>query len=271
MLKTGWVAATAVLLATGIGQTVTIAQKGKPPTVTAGPSDAVFADVGEKGAPGADRIRSDGYGSETSACYRDGEASRYCGGTFPDPETGLTYDGVGPECSRITADSSHYAFRTISSKCASDTPVPDVGQRRLVLDFSDQFEVPRCENADPADDLISVTVGTDQRWLNVCGLNEVDDVRIVAGDMFTSTSSTVTVYISLHAPPLANTTQFLLEFAQPLAVHDLGSARELMASSALSRAVLSQVTVTRSGKLQKSFVGEYSMPFSLAARKPPMQ
>ena len=258
-----------MLLAIGIGQTVT-AQKGKPPTVTAGPSDAVFADVGESGTPGADRIRSDGYGHETSACYRDGEASRYCGGTFFDPETGLTYEGVGPECSRITVESSYYAFRTISSKCASDTPVPGIGQRRLVLDFTDSIGVARCQNADPADDSISVAVDSDTRWLNVCGLNEVDDVRIVAGGMFTSTSSTVTVYISLHAPPLANTTQFLLEFAQPLYVGDSGMARELIATPALSRAVLSQVTVTRSGKLQKSFVGEYSMPFSLRARKPPL-
>src|SRR5688572_31191932 len=78
-------------------------------------------------------------------------------------------------------------------------------------------------------------------------------------------------FISLHEPPLANTTQFLLEFALPLEVSGQGDTRTLTATPAHT-AVLWEVTLTRSGKLQKvgAPIGEYVMPFQLTARKAPM-
>src|SRR5688572_32190230 len=58
-------------------------------------------------------------------------------------------------------------------------------------------------------------------------------------------------FISLHEPPLANTTQFLLEFALPLEVSGQGDTRTLTATPAHT-AVLWEVTLTRSGKDRKS-------------------
>jgi hypothetical protein len=110
MLKTGRGVAASALMAVGIGGTSATAQKGGKPRVGS-PSEGVFADSGEAGTSGADQLRSDRY--ETVLCHKDGEPSRYCGGTFTDPETGLTYGGVGRECPRINARSSDYAFRTL--------------------------------------------------------------------------------------------------------------------------------------------------------------
>lgn len=264
-MRTRWMAALAIVLAIGITGTDTSAQKGnKPsPSVTGGPSDAVFADL-----DGLDRIKSDGY--PTTACSSGvlGEESRYCGGSFTDPETGLTYGGVGPECSRISYGSNgDYSFRTISSKCASYPPLADVGHRRLVLDLTDHL-TGRCRNADASDDFITRTVGGDPKTLNACGPNTVDDVRIIASGMFAGDSAAVTVYISLHAPPYANTTQFLLEFGQPVPVIDHGPSRTLMATTAQT-AVLWEMVTGKNGKLQKAAtpIGEYALPFSLTARK----
>ena len=243
-------------------------QGNKAPAIVGGPSDAVFADL-----TGVDRIRSDGYFSPPSACGKPGEESRYCGGTLFDPETGLTYEGVGPECSRISyASSGDYSFRTISTKCATYPPVPDVGQRRVWLDFGGNNSAAVCADSNLDNDNVAPSVTAPiptGRKLNVCGANLVDDVRIEAPGMFKGTASTVTVYISLDAPPIANTTQFLLEFSSPAQVFDLGLSRQLVYSGT---AVLWKMVVGKGGKLQKSStpIGEYSMPFALTARKTPM-
>jgi hypothetical protein len=247
------------------------AQKGKPaPKVTGGPSDAVFGDL-----DGFDRIRSDGYPTELCnpnypSSAPAGEESRYCGGTFTDPETGLTYEGVGPECSRISYGSNgEYAFRTISSKCETYSPLPDVVQRRMLLDFGGWINAARCQDNDPGNDLVSPQVEPSTKQLNVCGVNLVDDVRIVAANMFTAASAQITIYISLDGPPDANTTQFLLEFTSPGQVSDTISYRELTYSGT---AVLWEMVRKRNGSVQKasSPIGEYAMPFSLRARKAPM-
>jgi hypothetical protein len=248
------------------------AQKGKPvPKVTGGPSDAVFGDL-----DGVDRIRSDGY--VTDLCNPNhpdgapaGEASRYCGGTFTDPDTNLTYEGVGPECSRISYGSNgEYSFRTISSKCETYPPLPDgVVQRRVILDFGGWINAARCQDNDPSNDWVSPQVEPGTKPLNVCAENLVDDVRIVAGGMFTAASATITIYISLVGPPDANTTQFLLEFTSPAQVSDNASYRELVYSGT---AVLWEMVRRRNGSVQKAptAIGEYAMPFSLRARKAPM-
>ena len=210
-MRTTGVALLAIVLAT-TGTAQMAAQKGKPtPTVTGGPSDAVFADV-----VGLDRIRSDGYPTALCGTGNAGEESRYCGGTFTDPETNLTYEGVGPECSRISYDSKGtYSFRTISSKCETYPPlgVIDV-QRRLILDFGGCINAARCADASPANDLVTPQVEPTTKQLNVCGENLVDDVRIVAEGAFTGSSAKITVYISLVSPPEANTN------AVPARIHD---------------------------------------------------
>ena len=262
----------AVLLAVGLTGTEMSAQKGKKPSpgIAGGPSDAVFADLEGVDGIRMDRIRSDGYLTSACASGLPGEESRYCGGTYTDAETGLTYGGVGPECSRISYGSNgDYAFRTISSKCETYPPLPPPDlQRRLVLDFSEHL-TGVCRNDDAADDVIERTVNGESKSLNVCGVNSVDDVRIVASGMFTSSSSAVTIYISLHAPPYANTTQFLLEFAAPIGVIDHGTTRELLSAGT---AVLWEMVPAKNGRLVKAVqpVGEYSMPFSLTARTAPM-
>ena len=268
-MRVGWAGLIVGLMAVGALTPEIAAQKGKPtPPASGGPSDAVFADLA-----GVDRIRSDGFQTIECGSGVAGEESRYCGGSFTDPETGLTYDGVGPECSRILHGSGgEYTFRTISSKCGSYPPVAthEAGHRQLVLDFSQDLSGV-CRNGDTGDNLISRTVGNVTRTLNACGVNRISDVRILASNVFSGTSSSTVIYISLHEPPLANTTQFLLEFALPLEVSGQGDTRTLTATPAHT-AVLWEVTLTRSGKLQKvgAPIGEYVMPFQLTARKAPM-
>ncbi len=164
-MRTTGVALLAIVLAT-TGTTQMAAQKGKPtPTVTGGPSDAVFADL-----DGVDRIRSDGYPTALCGTGNPGEESRYCGGTFTDPATNLTYEGVGLECSRISYDSKGtYSFRTISSKCETYPPLDDVGQRRLILDFGGFINAARCADASPVNDLVTPQVEPTTKQLNVCG------------------------------------------------------------------------------------------------------
>jgi hypothetical protein len=251
----------AIIVGAGVGAH---AQKNKPPAMTGGPSDAVFADL--TGASG-DQIRSDGFITQECSSGMGGEASRYCGGTYTDPATGLTYGGVGPECSRISYGSNgQYAFRTISSKCPSYPPPG--GGRRLTLDFSKHLSG-ACKNADLSDDVIQVTVDSVTKSLNVCGENRVDDVQIVADGMFTGSSATVIVYFSLHAPPASNVMQFVMEFTRPLSVGDLGSAKVLTSSGS---AVLWRMSVGKGGKVQKAAtpIGEYQMNFALTARMAPM-
>ena len=160
----------AVLLAVGLTGTEMSAQKGKKPSpgIAGGPSDAVFADLEGVDGIRMDRIRSDGYLTSACASGLPGEESRYCGGTYTDAETGLTYGGVGPECSRISYGSNgDYAFRTISSKCETYPPLPPPDlQRRLVLDFSEHL-TGVCRNDDAADDVIERTVNGESKSLNV--------------------------------------------------------------------------------------------------------
>lgn len=262
-MKAGMASLLTVVVVAGIATIGVEAQKGKPspPTVTGGPSDAVFRDFD------ADRIRSDGYMGGTCASVTS-EERRYCGGTYT--ENGLTYVGVGPECSRISYDNSgSYAFRTRSSKC-DFTAATEL--RSLALDFSERSGyLVRCENADSTDDVIARTVNGQTRVLNVCGPNLIDDVQILADGMFTASTAVVTLHISLHAPPDANTTQFLLEFSAPLTV-TYGQGYRVLTAQPGDTAVLWEMVAGKGGKLQKAPtpVGHYHMPFSLKARNTPI-
>ncbi len=219
-------------------------------------ADAVFRDAA------GDRMDSDGY--VTTLCDNDSnsatEPSRCCGANDP------IYTGLGPECSRIRYDlpSGDYVFRALSSSCST---YPPPATRKAVLDLSDSVNVARCENTNPADNLIARSVedpDTHQvitRYLDVCGSNVIDDLRLEAAGMFGSgNSSIVMVSLSLHAPPLANTTQFVLEYQAPIPVTGTGSRR---LEATIQSAVLWEMVVGKGGKLVKAAtpVGEYLVPF----------
>lgn len=264
MTRTGatlWVS----LLLLGIAGGPLSAQKGKK--ITGGPSDAVFRDNGSATDPGADRIRSDGFLTQACASGADGEQSRYCGGNYMNPDTGLTYGGVGQECSRISYGSNgSYAFRTMSSKC--DPPADlEVGQRRVRVDFTKALEGV-CRNGVTGDEKVPITIAGIPRELDACGENTIDDVQIIADTMFSGATTPVRLHLSLFSPDLANTTQFLLEFTAALPVVDNGSSRTVSADG--QSAILYRTTVGRGGKLTKDYIGEYVMPFAVTAREAPM-
>lgn len=249
-----WIVMFALTLAVaGAG---TDAQKNR---TTGGASDAVFGDLGGENP---DRIRSDEFMTQECSSVSD-EASRYCGDSAAD----LIDDGIGPECSRVSYGSNgQYLFRTLTSNCPSFPPLGE--GRKLTLDFT-QHLTGACRNSDPADDVVWVTVDDKPRDLHVCGSNLVEDVQIIADGMFTGSSSVVTIYFSLHSPPLSNVMQFVMEFTRPLPVANTLSARVLSATN-VETAMLWRRTTGKGGKVQMSLIGEYQMPFSLTARKAPM-
>ena len=104
--------------------------------------------------------------------------------------------------------------------------------------------------------------------LDLCGATLVADVRIEASGMFTRSTAVVSVPFSLHAPPLANTTQFVLEFAAPLPVAPAATGRTLTSSDQVAR--LYEMLPGKGGKLVKYYVDDYLLSFSLTASAVPV-
>jgi hypothetical protein len=238
------------------------AQKARPAASVDIAADAVLRDaVG-------DHLRSDGITSR--ACEGEASVSRYCGGAH------ATYPGLGPECSRISyaSTSGDYSFRTQSSRCEVDPANPPT-LRSAIIDLSAFVpgSTPRCDDTVAENDVITRTVvdpeenESDTRHLNVCGANLVPDVRIEASGLFARTTAAVIVPFSLHEPPIANTTQFVLEFAASLPVTGTTGRPTLTSTGQTAR--LYEVTPGKGGKPIKTYVGEYTITFSLTAAPVP--
>ncbi len=224
-----------------------LAVADKPRTPNA---DLVFDD----GAP--NKVRSDGV--VTVACADSMNRSRYCA---------AINSPVGPECSRISYSTldGNYSFRTRTS--ADCTPQVDstVGQRRAVLDFnapSSGFPT-QCE--------WSKTENGESKTLNVCSSNQmIDDVRIEAEHLFAVAdggSSTVTIYLALHSPPVANTTHFLIEYANPLTVRVYTDGSRTLTTGSADLGNLYDITFNKTrSKVTKTLIGVYHLPLTATAK-----
>ena len=148
-----------------------------------------------------------------------------------------------------------YFLRTSDYQC---TPVQ---QRYIVLDFSDPVDPPsKCI----VDDALG-QAGT----LNICGVNSVLDVRLVATKMFTSSalSNGTPVMLILNLQPVfknntyTNQGAFELNFEQNVPVSGSATSRTVTAGpDAVAELYLIQP------KGSKVSLGRFRMPFSLTAQ-----
>ncbi len=205
-----------------------VAAKGKSGTSTV-PATATFGD--RQG----DRILSDG------------------GGDY--------VNGVGCVNSTVVNSSGHYLLRTIRIN-------PDgticTGQRHVVLDFTELIPGTgtgtggTCAGSvsDPTSDPSTTTL-----TLNTCGLNSViPDVRL-QDDMFSQGALTTGVSLLFSLDSDFHDTDFALDFQQPLPVTGIGTTRTVTATSTSTAELYQFVSVN--GKLIKSSLGIYYMPFEL--------
>ena len=198
------------------------------------------------------KVRSDGVPSV--ACDDGLNPSRYCAASLSD---------IGPECSRIsyaTIDGD-YSFRTRTS---SESCTPPGDQRRAVLDLTDRR----------SGTILSVdkTEGTSLKTLDLEASQLVDDVRIEAENMFAVSnggSTTVTIYLALHSPPVANTTHFIVEYQVPLVVAISGGTRTATTvGQGLANLYDISFNKTKS-KMTKTLIGVYGLPMSITAKAIP--
>jgi hypothetical protein len=165
---------------------------------------------------------------------------------------GLGAYSNGNDCviSTVSGNPSFF-LRTVSPNCSTTIP------RSIVLDFTGGTLAPGfgCTVTDTDDSRLS---------LNACGPNSVPDVRILAGSLFQSGSTSVILPFSLRAE--FGETDFELDFLNPICDSGSGSTRVLEAggtstcsANPAANASAELYQIGEHGK--KTSVGIYNMPF----------
>jgi hypothetical protein len=105
--------------------------------------------------------------------------------------------------------------------------------------------------------------------LDLCGLNTIPDLQLIADELFKSEAFETPVTISFDMyPSFVNDTGFMLKFLQPIPISAVGASRRLQAPS-MAIAELS-VRRARGGESVWVPVARYYMPFSLTVTPCPM-
>jgi hypothetical protein len=199
------------------------------------PAEAMLRDAA------SDKIRSDGLGlaagSASASSYADREI---CVIAWVDGTNGRFFIRVegGGDCE----------FKTLD--------------RKVVLDFTDALQrTGNCQAGQPC-------CQVDDAWgqagvLDICGLNEVTDVRIIADKLFQNAAPVTTpVTLPFSLAPDFRHTGFVLEFEQGVpASGDVSIARTLTAGP---QAVAELYKFEAKGG-RKVSLGRFRMPFELVA------
>jgi hypothetical protein len=131
-------------------------------------------------------------------------------------------------------------------------------QRQVRLDFTHQSEfVPGHAVTCPR--TVEDSYGN---ILDLCGLNTVPDLQLIADDLFKRNAVETRVAISFDLyPSFVNDSAFKLQFLQPLPVSADGASRRLRAPST----AIAELSVLRpkGGESVWVPVGQYYMPFSI--------
>jgi hypothetical protein len=125
----------------------------------------------------------------------------------------------------------NFFLRTVTSQAICNPG------RSIVIDLSDSEGVLNCQVA----------------GLDACGVNSVQDVRLVADRLFSASATALEVPFSLHAD--FQNTAFTLQFVETLPVGGTGNTRTM---STDGQAELWQINGRR-----KTLIGRYNMPMSV--------
>jgi len=152
-----------------------------------------------------------------------------------------------------TEPSGFYFLRTIKSGCPNG--------RFIKLDFGGQVEIspPGCR---------SVSDPEAGKSLNICGPNNVHDVRIIANTLFKYGALTTTVslhFIQKDGGDFTGPAPFELSFEEPVPV-DGDSTFRVLEAGADAVAELYQ-NVQQGKRTTKVSLGRYNMPFQLTVTK----
>lgn len=214
----------------GLALAVTLACSAALQAQSRTPADATFRENAWTTSP-TDKIRGDALGS-----YRD--------------------DGpADPDCVIAWVDNGGSFFlRTVKPNCSTTTP------RSILLDFSDAESRSRSCPAVVLDDY--------GNSLDICGGNNVADVRVIANSLFKDTALTngtrVTLYFSLQRD--FTSTEFELDFEQPVPVTAMSATVRVLEAPAGALAELYQY-VSQGRKTVKTTLGRFRMPFQLTVVK----
>jgi hypothetical protein len=138
----------------------------------------------------------------------------------------------------------------LSGTCPNGLP-----PRSLTLDFTSPVGAPPASCT--VDDAHGQT-GT----LDICGVNQVRDVRFVAASLFSSGKASTTVELHMNLVPDFSHTAFILEFEARVPFTGDASTRTLTANTQ-AIAELYKVSTTKGGGTKKVSLGRFYMPFSL--------
>lgn len=203
------------------------------------PSSTVFEDTFGM------RILSDG-----SRAYSEGRLNINCVRSWFNPAVGASY------------------FRTASNTFCDYLNGQPFGtvQRQVRLDFtpSPSRSVAGHETACPR--TVEDTYGN---TLDLCGVNAIPDLQLMANELFKSGAFETPVTISFDLyPSFVNDTGFMLKFLEPIPISAVGASRRLQAPST----AIAELSVRRAkgGESVWVPVAQYYMPFSLTVTPCPM-
>jgi hypothetical protein len=161
------------------------------------------------------------------------------------------FDGLECVQTWYALPKGNFFLRNVTSNSPCDEPNPP---RRLVLDFSDRSW--------PSGPCVGPLVA--DRYLNLldpCGVNSVDDARLVADKLFSANATALNIPFSLQ--PDFRYTAFELTFVGTLGVAQAGSGRTMTADwNAIAE--LWQIN----GR-SKTLLGRYRMPLQVTVTAKP--
>jgi hypothetical protein len=222
-------AAGLAVVALVVGARVLVGAVPHPPNV---PASAVFDDSAGM------RILSDG-----GMAYAEGRLNINCVRSWFNPAVGVSY------------------FRTASNAFCDYLNGQPFGpvQRQVTLDFTPSPSKVVAGHPLACPRTIEDGYGNS---LDLCGLNSIPDLQLIADELFKSEAFETPVTISFDLyPSFVNDTGFMLKFLQPIPISAVGASRRLRAPST----TIAELRVRRS-KGREPFwvpVAQYYMPFSL--------
>jgi hypothetical protein len=203
------------------------------------PSSTVFEDLAGM------RILSDG-----GNAYTEGSLNINCVRSWFNPAGGASY------------------FRTASNTFCdyfNGQPFGPV-QRQVTLDFTPSRSQPLAGHVLACPRTVEDAYGN---TLDLCGLNTIPDLQLIADELFKSEAFETPVTISFDLyPSFVNDTGFMLKFLQPIPISAVGASRRLRAPST----AIAELSVRRAkgGASVWVPVAQYYMPFSLTVTPCPM-
>jgi hypothetical protein len=201
------------------------------------PSSTVFEDSSGM------RILSDG-----GRAYTEGSLNINCVRSWFNPAVGASF------------------FRTASNTFCdylNGRPFGTV-QRQVTLDFT-----PSPSQAGRVLACPRTVEDTYANTLDLCGLNSIPDLQLIADELFKSEAFETPVTISFDLyPSFVNDTGFMLKFLQPVPISAVGASRRLRAPVT----AIAELSVRRAKGGESVWVplAQYYMPFSLTVTPCPM-